>query len=77
LNPFWLVFLKENLYEINVFSIPTHQQWSFLRLLVRLCTLLAAYFPHSVALMQLRFARRDQLATGLAPVGMRPMLVAR
>jgi len=36
--------------------------------------MLHASFPHSVALMQLRlrFARRDQLATGLAPVGVRP-----
>ena len=36
--------------------------------------MLRASFPHSVALMQLRlrFARRDQLATGLAPVGVSP-----
>ena len=36
--------------------------------------MLHASFPHSVTLMQLRlrFARRDQLATGLAPVGVRP-----
>ncbi len=33
---------------------------------------LTVYVPHSVALMQLRFARRDQLSTGLAPVGVSP-----